>query len=220
MRLFGHYVLASRVRLFVAEQAAIGVLFLAAVASGGLQGFQALLLAIAAALAMQAALYFADLYEPTHVIAEGRWMMAAGVGVLLATLVWARAGSNTPGMWLAACALAVTVLLMLRGLSLSRPRRAVVLGTGRLARAVGGLREATSDCHVIGYVPDANLPGSASLEASPSELPLLLDRGDIGRVAQRMKADLLIIATELALPEESLARARAEGVDVVSAAGF
>jgi exopolysaccharide biosynthesis polyprenyl glycosylphosphotransferase len=220
MRVFGHYVRASRVRLFVAEQAAASVLFLAAIASGGLSGPWALATAVGATLALQSAFYLADLYEPTETVEEGRWLVAIGLGVLLSSLVWSLSKSSWPGLWLVASALASIVAVLLRSLALARPRRAVVLGTGPLARAVGGLREALIDCHVIGYVAEPSLPDGATPDATPSELPLLLDRGEIDGVARRMRADLLVVATDAALPEEALARARAEGVEVVSAAGF
>lgn len=222
MRVFGHYVLGSRLRLFVAEQAAVGVFFLAAIASGGLVGPQAILTAAGCALALQFALYLADFYEPVPSVPEGRWMMAAGVGILFATVAWALLGRGTPGAWLLASCASAVVVLLLRGLSLAPQRRTVVLGTGAMARAVGGIREAQSDCRIIGYVSESQLPGAASITNPPAnaELPLLLGRGDIDRVALRMKADLLVVATSVALPEEALARARASGIEVVSAAGF
>ena len=54
----------------------------------------------------------------------------------------------------------------------------------------------------------------------PTPLPVLLDRGDVDAVAERMQADLIVVATEGPLPEEALARARSSGIEVVSAAGF
>jgi exopolysaccharide biosynthesis polyprenyl glycosylphosphotransferase len=216
MRVFGHFLAPGRARLFLAEQAACGVLFLAALASGGAAGPGTLGVAVASVLALQGALYFASLYDPVEPAADGRWLVAAGLGVLGATAVWAVAGVAMPGLWLAALALALLTTVVLRGVLLEKTRRAVVLGTGekavRLARL---LREAESVVVPVGYLSDG---ASAELGAV---LPVLLDRAaDVDEAARRMGAHLIVLATDLPLPEEALARARADGVEVVSAAGL
>ena len=215
MRVFGHYVLGSRVRLFFAEQAAVGVLFLAAAASRGYGGALALVLAASSALALQLALYLVDLYEPFETFPETRWLLAAGGGVVLATLLRIPGGASPAGVGLAATGLSLVILVLLRELALTRPRRAVVLGSGPLARAVAETREALVDCEVVGYLADQHVD-----DGGPTPLPLLLDRGDVDAVSARMSADLIVVATEAPLPVEALARARAAGVEVTSPAGF
>ncbi len=217
MRVFGHYVLGSRVKLFFAEQAAAGVLFLAATASGGLGGAKALWTAVACVLGIQVGLYLSDLYQPREDFPVRRWLFGAGAGTLLATGAWWKWGVGEPGIFLVAIALALLVALLLRGLALSRPRRALVLGTGAKARAVAQLvRESSADCAVVGFVPD-----ETSTDAGPSPLPILLGRsGELDLLSGRMEADLIVVATPGPLPEEPLCRARAAGIEVVSAAGF
>lgn len=215
MRVFGHYVLGSRVRIFVAEQAAASVLFLAALASRGVSGPMALALAAACALTLQFAVYLADLYEPFETFPEVRWLLASGVGVLSVAALWRLFGTEVAGVSLAAAAAALTVIVLLRQMALTKPRRAIVLGSGVQARSVGSFRESLVDCTILGYVMDRQTDDSG-----PAPLPLLLDRGDVDQVAARMKADMIVVATDGPLPEEALTRARASGVDVVSAAGF
>ncbi len=216
MRVFGHYVLPSRVKLFVAEQAAAGVLFLAAIASGGLGGPRALVAAVACVAALQLALYLGDLYEPREALPERRWLFGAGIGAVLATVAWAGVGEDRPGLFFVALGLALVVTLLLRGLSLHRPARALVFGTGGRARAVARVvRQAAADCLIVGFVPDETVDGG------PSPLPLLIGRtAALDELAERMDAQLLVVATDGPLPEEALCRARARGVEVMSAAGF
>lgn len=217
MRVFGHYVLPSRVKLFVAEQTAAGVLFLAAIASGRLAGPRAVGAAMACVVALQAALYLADLYDLGGELRPRRWLVAAGGGALLATATWAVVGDGRCGLFLGALALALVVTLLLRGLALHRPQRALVFGTGEKARVLArAVRRATADGIVMGFVPDG-LPD----DGLPSPLPLMLDRsGALDDLARRARADLIVIASDAPLPEEVLARARSGGVEVLSAAGF
>lgn len=216
MRVFGHYLAAGRTRLFFAEQAACGVLFLAALASGGSAGPAAVALAAGSVLSLQAALYLASLYEPAEPAPEGRWLVAAGLGALGATALWAAAGQALPGLWLLALALALATALLLRGVMLEPTRRAVVLGTGeRAVQLARRLREANGTVIPVAYVSDGAAAGDGSV------MPLLLERpAEIDDAARRMNADLVLLATEGPLPEEALARARAAGVEVLSAAGL
>lgn len=218
MRLFGHYVLGSRVRLFVAEQAALGVLFLAAVAAAGHTGPGALGVAMLCALALQTALYLGDLYDLRERLDPSRWFRAAGLGALLPTVVWGAAGGARPGVWLGALSLSLVVALLLRGLTLGRARRVLVYGTGPRAHALDRiLADSAHDCVAVGFVPGPDEEGPAA--AAPS--PVLIARDEpIDRVARGMGADVLVVALDSALPEEALARARASGVEVVSAGGF
>jgi exopolysaccharide biosynthesis polyprenyl glycosylphosphotransferase len=215
MRVFGHYVLGSRVRVFVAEQAAASVLFLAALAGRGITGPTALGIAASCALALQFAVYLADLYEPFENFPEVRWLLAAGVGLLGVAALWRLTGTEVAGTSLAAAAAALIVIVLLRQMALTRPRRAIVLGSGAMARSVGSVRESLVDCMIVGYVMDRQAD-----DGEPAPLPLLLDRGEVDQVAARMKADMIVVATEGAIPEEALARSRAAGISVVSAAGF
>lgn len=218
MRVFGHHVPGARVRLFVAEQAAAGVLFLAALASAGVHGASAIAVAALSVLGLQGALYLSDLYGVQEGFPPARWMVAAGLGTLAASAVWAVTGPRQPGIWFLALALAVVVLVLLRALPLGRPRRVVVLGTGEPARRVAELleNEAAADCVPCAYVA---LDEATGRSFSPS--PLLLARGEpADRIVERARADVLVVATDQAPDEETLARVRASGVEVLSAAGF
>jgi sugar transferase (PEP-CTERM system associated) len=215
MRVFGHYVLRSRVRLFLAEQAAVSVLFLAAIVISGTSGPKALVLAACCALLIQLPLYLADLYEPAEMFPEARWLVAAGIGSLFVTFLWQKIGPGASGELLAASLLSLLIVVMLREIALTRPRRAIVLGSGGTARAVGSIRESLVDCSIIGY-----LAGTETEGTGPTPTPVLLDRGDVDAVAERMGADLIVVAVEGPLPDEALARARSSGIEVVSAAGF
>jgi len=228
MRLFGHWLAEGRVRLFVAEQAGAGVLFLGAFAGGDLRGPAVLLAAVASVGALQIALYLADLYvpvpDPDRPGTEARWLAAAGTGSLLATLLWTLpvfsgtrlAQAARPGLLLALLPLSFVLALVLRALPLTRPRRVLVLGTGRTAREVArilGLPDAAG-WTLCGFVDDGD---AGPLLPRPG---VLGTTSELEEVARRTRAELLVVATGGALPEETLARARAAGLEVASAAGL
>jgi exopolysaccharide biosynthesis polyprenyl glycosylphosphotransferase len=217
MRVFGHHVLASRLKLYVGELAASGVLFLAALAGGGAGGLRSILAALASASALQAALYLADLYDPAVRAEPSRWLRGAGVAALFVAAAGLLLDGAVVGGMLAATGLSLVVVWLLRGLSLHRPIRVLVHGTGSRARVVAqALQAASSECVVVGYLPE---PGRD--DGLPSPSPLLLDRtGEPDVVARRMGAELLVAAGDGPMPEEALVRARARGVEVVSAAAF
>lgn len=217
MRCFGHHLLASRLKLFVAEQAAIGVLFLALLSSGSRSGPWAVVISCACTCTLQAAFYLGELYVPADRIGDGTWLTWAGVGTCLTAVTWALWGDGLTGGLLVTLAFALVLAWLLRGLSLHKPVRVLVHGTGARARVVAeALRSSTSECVVIGYLPE---PGPD--DGLPSPYPLLLDRtGSPDAVALRMRADLLVAAGDGPMPEEALVRARASGIEVVSAAGF
>lgn len=216
MQVFGHWVLGSRLTLFVAEQAAVGVLFLAVAAGAGLTGARGLLVCVACAAALQGALYLADLYDPAR-LEPRRWDVGVGLGLVGAAAVWglASAAQAPPGVFLSMVALATCLVLLLRAISLNRVQRVIVVGTGPLAHEVEKVaRQVRRECEVVGYVPDPH-------DRGPAPLPLLLGRsGELVDVIRRMNAKLVVCAVENGPPEELVARVRAAGVEVTSAAGF
>lgn len=215
MRVLGHWVVGSRVSLFVAEQAAAGVIFLALVAGAGLGGARGLASAFLLVLAVQFALYLADLYDPAQ-LKTRRWEVGVGAAVVLCTLAWgAIDDSRAPrGLFLAALGLAATLVFLLRSVRLRAPARVLVVGTGDVASHVGRLAELVEpDCEVVGYFP-------VRLENGAGPVPIDFKRRDLVRAAHRCGADLIVAATDAESSEELLASARAAGLEVTSAAGF
>lgn len=218
MRVAGHWLRTSRVKLFVGEQAAASVLFLAVLATAGQGGPKALFAAMGTVLAFQAALYLGDLYEPAVEAPWERWLIAAGLGAVLVAIAWSVVGTHRPGHLLVATGLAMTVILLLRGLPLARHRRVLVYGTGAAAiRIAGAIREDTdSECRLVAFLDD-----DERSEGGPVPIPLITDHGEqFFEACRRADADLLVVATSAPLPEEALLRARSQGIEVLSAAGF
>lgn len=216
MKVMGHWVRGSRVSLFFAEQAAAGVLFLALAAGAGLAGGRGLAVCVALAAALQWALYLTDLYDPSKLVAR-RWDTGIGVGLVLCAFVWALAGPKAApaGLFLAATALAAAMVLLLRGVSLHRTARVIVVGTGALAQEVAKVAaDVHNECTIVGYFPDPH-------DRGPAPLPLLLGRrGELVDVVRRMNVHLVVCASDNGPPEEAMARVRAAGIEVTSPAGF
>ena len=164
---FGHYVLGSRVRLFLAEQAARGrPLPLRRLSSAARLDHARWYWRPAVRSRIQLPLYLADLYEPTDAFPEARWLVAAGAGGLFVTLLWQRIGRGISGELPAASLLSLLLVVMLREIALTRPRRAMVLGSGETARAVGSIRESLVDC-TIGGLPAGHGADTTGADTAP-----------------------------------------------------
>jgi exopolysaccharide biosynthesis polyprenyl glycosylphosphotransferase len=217
MRLFGHWLAPARAKLFAVEQAILGIVFLAVEAAAGRSGAEALGLSFGLTAATQLPGYLADLYVPRERFPEVRWLLSVGLGTLLATALWGLSGASAGGLWLAALVGASASLVLSRAVVLHPPQRALVLGTGPKARHLLGLaQDLAESARIVAFIADGRRD-----EPAPTPAPLIVaPNGPFEEIAQRVRADLLIVATEQAGPEPLLARARALGLEVISAAEF
>ncbi|MFM2151780.1 MAG: hypothetical protein RL199_215 [Pseudomonadota bacterium] len=215
MRVAGHHLADGRVRLFLAELCAGGIVFLTLLVGAGHSGAGTVVRAVTTVLALQASVYLADLYDPVHRASHVRWLLSSGLGTLVAGLGWGLAPIDGGGLLLLGTGLTLPAFVGLRTVRLTRPRRTLVYGTGLSARrATSLLAEMSDTLRVVGYVPDG-----AEL-AEPAPYPLVFGFvGEVDAVARRTGADLIVVATDGDVPmDEALGRARADGVEVIGLA--
>jgi exopolysaccharide biosynthesis polyprenyl glycosylphosphotransferase len=217
MRLFGHWILPARAKLFAVEQGLAGLVFLALSVKCRGGGWLAAALALGLAGSLQVAPYLADLYAPRERFPSARWLLAVGAATLLSTALWGLSGPSGQGIWLVALPAALVGLVVARSAMLHAPSRVLVLGTGTQARR---LRETAADfaesARIVGFLSD----GRRDDDGNRPEPTIVAPSGPFEALAGRARAEAIVVATELPLPESALARARAAGVEVTSAADF
>ncbi len=229
IRVFGHYCLEGRIRLFGAEAALLGAALLLA-ARAPVAAARPLVLPelLAAGLAFPAALYLNDLYDLGAVARdrEGtRLLRALGMATItVAVVAWLRASAHarplaagSPASALVgAVGLAAVAVVVNRAVSsrlARRPRRLLVLGTGPRARSLARAleQEPENGVQIVGFVGEPAVAIPRGL-LEPAE----------GRVAEwvaRRHADAVVVASEdrRGLPVDELLECRVGGTEVFEA---
>ncbi len=240
VRVFNHWFSQRKAAYFLAEESVLVVALLAGASLGPVAAQSAgapspvapaVLRAALASLFFAGALYLGDLYDLHAAVrdrAEGRRLLRAiGIAAVAIAVADLALGVVLPdwtmhrSLVLAAAggAFGVIAARALMPAVVGAPTRALFLGAGSrardLARAVE--READGLWEVVGFIPSERARTPAVVA------PDLLRHGDVGDVARRLRAQVVVVAMEdrrEGLPVDALLELRTRGFRVVDDVGF
>ncbi len=239
VRVFNHWFSARKAAYFLAEESVLVVALLAGASLGPVAAQPvgasspvgpAVMRAALASLFFAGALYLGDLYDLHAAVrdrAEGRRLLRAigiaAIAIAVADLALAVVLGWTMrrSLVLAAAggAFGVIAARALMPAVVGAPTRVLFLGAGSRARdlSLAVEREADGLWEVVGFIASerARTPAVVS--------PDMLRQGDVGQVARRLKAQVVVVAMEDrrdGLPVDALLELRTSGVRVLDDVGF
>ena len=239
VRFFNHWLSGRQAAFFVAEESALVLALLAGMSLGpaahplvtaehGLGA--AFLRAAIAALAFAGALYFGDLYDLRSAARDRndgrRLLRSLGVALVTLAVAYLVLPLLVPMGWIprrslvlaaAGGALAVIAVRTAMPAVIGAPTRVLILGAGARARQLARDLEDEADglFDMMGFAE----PNGVSQSADPA-VPFV---GNVERMAQRLRAEVVVVAMEdrrAGLPVEALLACRTRGIEVMSDVAF